>query len=51
MKIANGIKVIKNTSILLVNNLVKRPDSIFKRVCPAVILANNRTPNENALAM
>ena len=37
--------------MLLVNNLVNKPDSILSRVCPATKLANNRTPRENALAI
>ena len=50
MNIAKGIKVKKNTSILLENICPKKVDNIFNRVCPAVILANNRTPKDTALA-
>ena len=48
--IAKGIKV--NTAIikLLENSLYRNVDKIFNRVCPAVRLANNRTPKETALA-
>ena len=50
-KIANGTRVTKNTIIPLVNNLANNPDKIFNNECPATKLANNRTPNENALAI
>ena len=49
-KIAKGIKVNKPIKILLVNNLYKNPDNIANKQCPAVILANNRTPKDTALA-
>jgi hypothetical protein len=34
-----------------VNNLAKRPESIFSNECPATRLANNLTPKEKALAI
>ena len=49
-KIVNGIKVKIATITLLENNLYKNVDNIFNRVCPAVRLANNRTPQEIPLA-
>jgi hypothetical protein len=51
MKIENGIKVNTETNILLENNCPKNVDNIFNNVCPAVILANNLTPKETALAI
>ena len=49
-KIVNGIIVKIATIILLENNLYKNVDNIFNSVCPAVRLANNRTPKDIALA-
>ena len=49
-KIAKGIKVNTATIKLPENNLYKYVDKIFNRVWPATMLANNRTPNETALA-
>jgi hypothetical protein len=51
MKIEKGIKVTINNNIPLVNSLANNPDNIFNRVCPAVKLANSRTPKEKALAI
>jgi len=49
MNIAKGIKVNTATIKLLENNLYRNVDRIFNRVCPAVRLANNRTPKDTAL--
>lgn len=51
MNIEKGIKVKKNTNMLLENSCPKNVDKIFNNVCPAVMLANNRTPNDTALAV
>ena len=50
MKIEKGIKVTTAIIKLLENSLYKNVDKIFNKVCPAVRLANNRTPKETALA-
>ena len=50
MKIAKGIKVIKNTIIPLAKSLYKNEERIATRVWPAVRLANNRRPNETERA-
>lgn len=50
IKIAKGIKVIKNTIKLVANNLYKKEDKIATRQWPAVKLANNRRPNDTARA-
>ena len=48
--IVNGIILRIAIIILLENNLYKNVDKIFNKVCPAVRLANNRTPKDTALA-
>lgn len=47
---ANGIKVMKNTKILVENNLIKKDDKIARSVWPATILANSRRPRLTDLA-
>ena len=49
-KSANGNSVNTAIKIPWPNNLYKNPDKIANKLWPAVILANNRIPNENALA-
>ena len=50
IKIEKGIIVKIATNKLPENNLYKKVDNIFNNECPAHKLANNRTPNDNALA-
>lgn len=50
MKIVKGIKVNIDNIPPLPNIWDKNVDNILIKVCPAVILANNRTPKETALA-
>ena len=50
IKIAKGIKVIKNTIRLVAKSLYKKDERMATRVCPAVRLANNRKPNDTERA-
>ena len=50
MKIAIGNSVTKNSKIPLVNAGYRNPLKILSSVCPATMLANNRTPKLNARA-
>ena len=45
-----GTHVTINIKIPPENNLYKNVDKIFNNVCPATTFANNRIPNEKALA-
>ena len=47
---ANGTNVNTETRMLLLNIWNRKVESIFISVCPAIILANNRTPKETARA-
>lgn len=49
-KIANGISVTKNTTMLVVNSWYRNVLKIFRSVCPATMLAKRRTPRETARA-
>lgn len=50
VKIINGIIVNRETITLDTNIGARKPARIFIRTCPAVTLANSRTPRENARA-